>query len=234
MRAGVALSARGVCGPQDEEPQPEPTAPSRIPAGRPNASDPRAAPSCEPSEVLRSITAALPVAALLIDGRGRVLWMNRQAEARLRTLEASAGRTWRTRAAEDLGRCVAQPDARRPDWLRAGESLIVRPVEPAGLDRRVLVTLVPSAVRRMPSVESVRSALSLSARESEVALLAAQGFSTVNIACRLEITEWTVRAHLRRLYRKTGVCTRAELACRVLGVQEHELGHAAASTSSLP
>jgi DNA-binding NarL/FixJ family response regulator len=52
--------------------------------------------------------------------------------------------------------------------------------------------------------------------ESQVARLAAEGFTILNIASRLGIREATVRTHLRRVYVKLGVHGRAELACAFL------------------
>ena len=55
----------------------------------------------------------------------------------------------------------------------------------------------------------------MSARETEVAVLAADGFSVVAIAHQLAIAESTVSSHLKRVYRKLGVCSRVELAARL-------------------
>ena len=54
-------------------------------------------------------------------------------------------------------------------------------------------------------------AIDLSLRESEVARLAAFGFSNVEIADRLHISINTVRTHLQKVYEKTGVGGREEL-----------------------
>lgn len=56
---------------------------------------------------------------------------------------------------------------------------------------------------------------SLSAREREVAELVSQGFSDLNIAAQLRITEATVGSHLGKIYRKLGVHSRFELARRI-------------------
>lgn len=170
----------------------------------------------ELTEVLRSLTVALPVAAILMDSRGRVLWMNRQAESRLE----HAGRASRRGPLEELARSVREPGT-RPRWLEAHEALVVRGVGGCG-EGRALVSLVPRAAQRRsaPSAEEVRAALSLSVREAEIALLAAQGFSVLNIACRLGVAESTVRTYLKRVYGKTGVHSRAELACRIFDAHE--------------
>ena len=53
---------------------------------------------------------------------------------------------------------------------------------------------------------------SLTAQETRVALLAAQGRSTKDIAGALFLSPKTVEHHLTGVYRKRGVRTRAELA----------------------
>lgn len=56
------------------------------------------------------------------------------------------------------------------------------------------------------------SPASLSAREMEVANLAAGGFSDLNIATRLAISEGTVGRHLHSIYRKLGIGSRMQLS----------------------
>ncbi len=51
----------------------------------------------------------------------------------------------------------------------------------------------------------------LTAREREVAMLVAQGHSNPEICSRLYISEGTLRVHLRRIYRKTGLSSRKSL-----------------------
>jgi DNA-binding CsgD family transcriptional regulator len=52
----------------------------------------------------------------------------------------------------------------------------------------------------------------LTARERQIAVLSAQGFSNLNVAAQLGIAETTVAVHLRRIYAKLGVHSRVELA----------------------
>lgn len=59
-------------------------------------------------------------------------------------------------------------------------------------------------------------AWNLTTREHEIALLAAEGLMTVNIAARLGIAETTVNAHLRKIYRKAKISGRRELMVQVL------------------
>lgn len=51
----------------------------------------------------------------------------------------------------------------------------------------------------------------LSARESEIVQLVARGFQNKSIAGRLGISSWTVCTHLRRIFAKLGVTSRAAM-----------------------
>jgi DNA-binding CsgD family transcriptional regulator len=56
----------------------------------------------------------------------------------------------------------------------------------------------------------------LSPREKEVVRLVMKGFSTRGIASVLDISPWTVSTHLRRVFGKLGVNSRAEMVACVL------------------
>jgi DNA-binding NarL/FixJ family response regulator len=55
----------------------------------------------------------------------------------------------------------------------------------------------------------------LTLRESEVAALLARGLSNREIAAALYISEHTVKSHLKSVFRKTGVGTRARAVARI-------------------
>lgn len=57
----------------------------------------------------------------------------------------------------------------------------------------------------------------LTARELQIATLVAEGLINKQIADRLAISEWTVSTHLRRVFAKLGVETRAAMVCRCMG-----------------
>jgi DNA-binding CsgD family transcriptional regulator len=66
------------------------------------------------------------------------------------------------------------------------------------------------------ALESIRDALlralGLSARERQIALLSLQGQAAKEIARDLRISPWTVQDHLKAVYAKTGVNSRADLS----------------------
>lgn len=56
----------------------------------------------------------------------------------------------------------------------------------------------------------------LTARELEIARMVARGLPNKSMAAVLEISTWTVSSHLRRMFAKLGVTTRAEMIGRLL------------------
>jgi DNA-binding CsgD family transcriptional regulator len=62
-----------------------------------------------------------------------------------------------------------------------------------------------------------RACISLSPREREIVRLVAKGLPNKAIAEVLDISLWTVATHLRRIFAKLGVGTRAEMIARVIG-----------------
>ena len=66
------------------------------------------------------------------------------------------------------------------------------------------------------AVSRVADARALSRREVEVALCCVQGLTNAEIGLRLEVSEQTVKFHLRNIFAKIGVRRRAELVSRLL------------------
>ena len=56
----------------------------------------------------------------------------------------------------------------------------------------------------------------LSDREIEVSGLVSNGFTNKQIGKKLNISEATVKTHIRNIYSKTGIHDRATLAIRIL------------------
>ena len=62
----------------------------------------------------------------------------------------------------------------------------------------------------------VENGISLSPRERAIAHLVAQGLPNKCIGKELGISRWTVATHLRRVYKKLGVSTRASMTARLV------------------
>lgn len=91
-------------------------------------------------------------------------------------------------------------------WISLYGSL---PEGPTG--RVVVVQATPEAQAAPLRLE----AFGLSARESEVATLVAQGIDSAAIAERLYISPWTVQDHCKAIFNKTGTRTRRELRSQI-------------------
>ena len=99
---------------------------------------------------------------------------------------------------------------------------------PGGADAicgdNVLLDVVLGDVRllalrlRRPSPMSL-----LSPREQEIARMVAQGYANKTIASVLEISSWTVASHLRRIFMKLQVSSRAAMATSLSGAGGNEL-----------
>jgi DNA-binding CsgD family transcriptional regulator len=105
-----------------------------------------------------------------------------------------------------LGRLVEHLGPRTP---RPGDRPLVLEVEVEGI--RCLVLLEPV----------VRAESMLSPREQQIARMVAQGYPNKTIAAKLGISSWTVSTHLRRMFAKYDVRSRAALVARLL---EEQLG----------
>jgi DNA-binding NarL/FixJ family response regulator len=69
---------------------------------------------------------------------------------------------------------------------------------------------------RTPS-KSERAQVMLSPREQEIARMVAEGYPNKTIAAVLDICSWTVCTHLRRIFAKLNVRSRAAMVARLLG-----------------
>jgi DNA-binding CsgD family transcriptional regulator len=69
---------------------------------------------------------------------------------------------------------------------------------------------------RMPPADT--ALVSLSPREQEIAQRVARGCSNKAIATSLNISQWTVGTHIRHIYAKFGVASRAAMVARLLEV----------------
>lgn len=71
-------------------------------------------------------------------------------------------------------------------------------------------SLNPEHADTLPGPDEANAVLT--PREQEIALLVAKGFSNKEVGHFLEISHWTVAAHLKSCYIKLGLRRRSELA----------------------
>ncbi len=69
-----------------------------------------------------------------------------------------------------------------------------------------------------PGVELAAELDPLTARELEIARLVAKGFSNKEVGQLLDISHWTVAAHLKATFLKLGIRRRAELVYSLRGL----------------
>jgi DNA-binding CsgD family transcriptional regulator len=84
----------------------------------------------------------------------------------------------------------------------------------------VLVDTVVGSTRCLLLVHEPSLLIRLSPREKEIARMVADGRTNQAIAGALDISVWTVSTHLRRIFAKLAVCSRAEMVARLLGQPE--------------
>jgi len=122
-----------------------------------------------------------------------------------------------------IARTANQPD-NTPDLVRQLiEESGRRGAGPEGEDGKALVILdlevdgVRCVLSRRPEEE--KGGATLSPREREIARMVAKGYPNKVIARVLEISSWTVSTHLRRIFAKLGVTTRASMVARLMEVR---------------
>ncbi|TFV60434.1 LuxR family transcriptional regulator [Mycobacterium sp. PS03-16] len=94
-------------------------------------------------------------------------------------------------------------------------------VNPQQMDQQLLLDTAIGNARyvllRLPLDGGDRlNGLNLSPRELEIARMVAKGLTNKSIARVLDISLWTVSTHLRRVFTKLGVGTRAAMVARLL------------------
>jgi DNA-binding CsgD family transcriptional regulator len=116
-------------------------------------------------------------------------------------------------------------EAARPHLVQALRAMLVQAermplrlvlVNGSGL----MLTLQHGPVRCVLVADLPDSPAMLSPRELEVARLVAHGATNRAIATRLEISTWTVSTHLRRIFAKLRVGTRAEMVNALFAVPD--------------
>jgi DNA-binding CsgD family transcriptional regulator len=84
------------------------------------------------------------------------------------------------------------------------------------LDGEPLLDMTVDGVRCALTAEQPSRADALSPREREIAGMVARGYTNKMIASVLDISLWTVSTHLRRIFAKLGVSTRAAMVALVM------------------
>jgi DNA-binding CsgD family transcriptional regulator len=102
------------------------------------------------------------------------------------------------------------PEAELEDTDGRGAEQVLFDIDVDG-NRYLLIKTVP--------VERGAVVLSLSPREREIVRMVAQGRQNKVIAAVLNISSWTVCTHLRRIFAKLGVTSRAAMVAKVADIE---------------
>ena len=98
--------------------------------------------------------------------------------------------------------------------------------EPCGSQEEIVLDVELEDARyllvRMPRAD--RSGVQLSPRELEIVRMVAKGHSNKMIADVLSISAWTVCTHLRRIFAKLGVCSRAAMVAQLMRTTGKDTG----------
>jgi DNA-binding CsgD family transcriptional regulator len=88
---------------------------------------------------------------------------------------------------------------------------------PLGQRGHIVADLYVDGVRfQLVRVSPKTPTVSVSPREREIARLVAKGYPNKTIAAILEVSTWTVGTHLRRIFSKLQVGSRAAMVARLL------------------
>jgi DNA-binding CsgD family transcriptional regulator len=99
------------------------------------------------------------------------------------------------------------------DATSASDAPLPAPVAEVVIDGR-RYRLVPADVETPSERGRLALAEILTARELQIAALVAEGRVNKQIAAELKISEWTVSTHLRRIFAKLNVDTRAAMVTK--------------------
>ena len=81
----------------------------------------------------------------------------------------------------------------------------------------VLLDTAVGAIRCLLITHDLKLSPRLSPREEQIAVMVASGGTNQSIAIALDISVWTVSTHLRRIFAKLDVGSRAEMVAHLLG-----------------
>jgi DNA-binding CsgD family transcriptional regulator len=127
---------------------------------------------------------------------------------------------------KEIGPRVSNIDSERPSIEQSIRSLVscavdVREISNDGEQERVVLDVDVDGARylliRLPAAS--RNCTVLSSREQEIVRMVAEGHPNKVIGAILNISAWTVGTHLRRIYAKLGVNSRAAMVAQSLEVR---------------
>lgn len=142
---------------------------------------------------------------------------------------AVAGRARAARAGMGRAPASAQVRTATGDWLQLHASCLDRPGDPG---EAVAVVLTPAQPPDL--VPLLALGYRLTHREQEVLQFLARGMTTAEMTQRLGISPHTVRDHLKALFGKVGVRSRAQLVARIFAEHYFERLEANLERDHLP
>ncbi|NOZ84923.1 MAG: helix-turn-helix transcriptional regulator [Deltaproteobacteria bacterium] len=182
------------------------------------------------AEVVHTLDKGLPLAAILFNRTGRLCWLSQEARIRFHVPSTRLSANLlvpRLNHALKRVRKAAMDALNRPvnafystmdlsDVLRPGESLLLRCWRNSESDFVGVLAVIESAQVLAVGERPLVMPSCLTAKEREVAMLAAKGETEREIAEHLGIAHGTVHTHLKHIYSKLQVYSRAELVQRLL------------------
>jgi DNA-binding CsgD family transcriptional regulator len=96
----------------------------------------------------------------------------------------------------------------------------LRTIEAKTTENGVSVMLEHENVRCVLVISPQLPRHALSPRELQIARLVAAGATNRAIASSLDISLWTVSTHMRRIFAKLDVCSRAEMVAQFFGIRD--------------
>lgn len=113
-------------------------------------------------------------------------------------------------------------DPQRLDALLAEVGALLRAGDYEADEREgVLLDVTVGRIRCLIVQQEPPLRVTLSPRERQIALMVAHGRTNQAIATSLDISVWTVSTHLRRIFAKLAVSSRAEMVARLLADHDY-------------
>lgn len=189
---------------------------------------------------VQQAVAGLSIGLILIDTRGKVVWLNRAAEQLLRTSAPECMGQPMEKVLQDPqltafwldamcreGNCMADVSVRWPqplelklnltdckdhDGAQIGRALLFCDVTS---ERKLHIELTNEMAARLldltePEVPRPDALATLTAQELRTLRLLGQGLPNEEIAAEMHVAPSTIRSHLKHLYRKLSLRSRAE------------------------